>query len=283
MKKTFNLTASRLVLIILLYPWVVGFTAGEKTPQTIIDFLFGEGAYEKTFTEELRHFVEAQTVSGCGRSSSCNIPAHYEDIGTHIHREQRNNTDVGILVRHEFASGAVLIVKAGYVHSKASISDSYSYGDGSSMKTQDNTSPIDTWWYGLGYGISGTQAGLEGGIVYFDNSRGMEEQLLPLKISPFGRLRIGREDSWYYTMSYLYEPTYLSSGSVFEAGFSFPLSSSSLWVGYGEGPYESSSVIARLNVLLPSSPVSLLISGSYNINRDVSASTFTLGMRYAFK
>jgi len=169
------------------------------------------------------------------------------------------------------------------------IRDSYTYTDTNLSHTSNDMSLVDTWWYGLGVGFSGPYVGLEGGVQYIDHLNGLDSRWLSGKVNPFGKIRIGYEDSWYYTLSYLSEGTYLTSGGILQTGFSLPIfpetlfSNSSIWLGYGAGPWDASNLIACLTIVPNSLPISFIVSGSYNIIGDVKASSLMGGIRYSFK
>jgi hypothetical protein len=253
---------TRLLGIVLLYPFIVGFD-GETLPKLIIDFVFGSGSYNNAYTD----------IPGCIGS-------------TYSHQESLNVTDYGGTIR--FNSGTFsLIGKAGIYRLDHTFEDRISDVDNwgipnDTVKRTSASFHAEGDWYGIGGGFNGEDAAFDIGLCYYPSGSWLDTLDRETTIRPFARLRIGAENKLNFSASYLYNSTYFTQ-TFFDMGMGIPANNSRFWIGFGLGPIQSFNLIFRAEIFSSSLPIGLL--GSINIcpGSQTSGTSGTLGIRYTLK
>lgn len=255
--------SSTLLVVLCLYPWIVGFTTEDKTSSTIIDLVFGTGAYERVSKD-------------CNSRISERHKYTYSEIGGNI-RYQKNDL--------------VLIGKTGWLqiphrHEQyPPISSSKDLGyDYANPIVSNETS--NTFYIGGGIGVALGYFGIDVGLLFAGPQINADPPYAAKNIIPFGNIRVGFDSAWHFSFSALYNAGLYNSGGIFDMGFYIPFKNtrSSVWFGIGAGPNGSLNLILK-TVLAPKDfPVALLLSGGANPNSgdDYPSWGITAGLRYQY-
>lgn len=94
-------------------------------------------------------------------------------------------------------------------------------------------------------GLNFPYVGIDLGLLYFNKLHSFYFPLNDSHIQPTGKLRIGFEDSWYFSMSFLTNNTLISEGGIFNmgCGFRFSNTQSSMWIGFGAYPQNTEFIV----------------------------------------
>ncbi len=256
-------TSSILLVVGCLNPWIVGFSAEDNTSSTIIDLVFGTGAYE-------------QVSRDCQSRITSRDKFTYGEIGGNI-RYQNNRF--------------VLIGKTGWLQIPHR-HDQYPPISTTQDQGYDYANPIissetsNTYYIGGGAGIAFGYFGLDLGVLFAGPQINADPPYAAKNLIPFGNIRVGFDSAWHYSVSVLYNAGLYNSGSIFDMGFYFPFKNtrSSAWFGIGAGANGSFCAIIK-TVLAPKDfPIAFLLSAGANpmAGDDYPSWGITAGLRYQY-
>jgi hypothetical protein len=237
MKNKTAIRASRLLIVIFFYGSVVGFTGKEKnTEKTWIDFLAGFGSF-------------TQVIRDCS--------------GNVIHHDDYPFFDGAISVRHTFGYGAITGKIGGFTAQKST------HNLDSLSSRNLNYSSV---YGGVALGLNTPFLGLDLGILYFNNIHSYYMLIEDSHFQPMGRLRLGFEDAWYFSVSIMDNDPLFSGGGMFDMGLGFRIaqSESSIWFGLGGGPYADTQFILKTEIVPKEWKTKLLFSGNIGFGDDGS-------------
>lgn len=244
------ITRSRVLIALFFYGSVVGFTSSkEQSEKTWIDFVAGFGNFTKV-----------------ARDCNGNVVQHddypFIDGGVSLHE------NYGVLS----LTGKVNAFQA---TRKTFNLTSYSY-DG-----------FDDHFYSIGVGaslgVNFPYLGLDLGVIYFSDIISTEFPTFDSHFQPIGKLRIGLEDKWFFSTSFLYNTSLLSQGGMFDIGLGFTMkdSRSKLWLGLGAAPYSDIQWILRGEIAPKEWKPILLLSGNVGFGADGSVEYgLSAGLRF---
>jgi len=255
MKLRSPLRKAHILFAIFFYNSVVGFTSGDKpgSESTWVDFIAGFGSL-------------TQVVRDCN--------------GNVIRHDDYPFVDGGASIHHTIGYAAFTGKINTFRVTRKTFNISNSYADTSWDPVFSSTG------VGAAFGLNAPFAEFDAGVMYFNN---IANDYFPIRGShfqPMWKLRIGFEDSWYFSSSYFYNNTLLAQGGRFDIGFGFHISGtqSALWLGFGEEPYSDDQLIFRADIVPSDWKAHFLFSGNIGFGADGSTEFgASLGLRVDLK
>lgn len=122
--------------------------------------------------------------------------------------------------------------------------------------------------------------GIDAGLLYFDKLHPFYFPVNESHIQPMGKIRIGFEDVWYWSISFLYNNTLITHGAELEwgLGFHFPETKSSMWLGVGMYPQPDGVLIARATIAPQQWKFAVLFSGNFGWHSQTAQVDFGLSL-----
>lgn len=245
---------TRMAWMVLLYPFIVGYTDPNPSKKGIVDLVLGFGNFMNI------------NYSGCaGDGSKTVVSNSFIDFG------------VDIRTKGESLHG---VVKGGYI-SNSSSGTRYNYSGQSTSTEKLAKVSNSTGFIGVGIEVDESWIGFTLGAILFTEK-------IP-KISetaqPFVNIRFGEVNKFNATIGYLTNPTSLSYGGPVDIMIGFPVNSdgsSTMGLGIGGGIYQAMQFKLRLNITPSGSSTGILINGNYGTAEGYAEYGMSIGLRFTY-
>jgi hypothetical protein len=243
---------TRMVWMVLLYPFIVGYTDPTPSKKGIVDLVLGFGNFMNI------------NYSGCGGDKTV-IANSFTDFG------------VDIRTKGEIVHG---VIKGGYMHIQPS---NNLYRSSTSSNTYTNSKPQSqsTGFVGAGFEIDESWVGFTLGAILFTE----KTSTISSTALPFFNLRLGGAKKFNTTIGFLNTPTSLSNGGPLDIMIGFPVNSdgsSTVGLGIGGGIYQSMQLKLRLNITPSESKIGILINGNYGSIEGYAEYGMSVGLRFMY-
>lgn len=247
----------RFVIILALLPWITGCGPTKRlVDESWVEVMGGVGRT----TQDI--FVPNKEFPGCGP--------------VHIGKDDATLADGGIRYGHYFGkSGYVIEAGGGYVHTTNVSAPRWDVAT-------TTTPHLGVRNSGFGYFSFGRDAddfGWRLGVFVSDSLHYREQTVFPVV-----RMRIGSMNSIHGEIGTMRDPTYISSGSIVDAGINFPDPDhrTNYYLGIGGGlGYASMQVVGQIEVNVQKH-TSLKASGNFGVlnsnKKDGDAQEFGVGL-----
>ncbi len=245
---------SRILIAIFFYSSVVGFTSGDGSGEkTWVDLVAGIGSFT--------HIIK-----------DCN--------GNILRHDDYPITDAGATIEHNYGIGT-FIGKLGTF----SITRTTSYISDKYQESPSDDLSYSSSYIGAGIGLNFPYLGIDGGILYFQNISSAHLPIQNSHYQPMAKLRIGFEDSWYFSTSFFRNTPLMVNGGLYDLGLGFKLSGSksSAWFGFGGGPYNEGQFIARVMIAPNGWKAAVHLSGNFGLGSDGTEYGVSAGLRWNFQ
>ncbi len=243
---------TRMAWMVLLYPFVVGYTDPTPSKKGFVDLVVGFG-----------NFININ-YSGCDGDKTVTANS-FTDFG------------VDIRTKGETVHG---VIKGGYMHIQPSKN---LHRSSTSSNTYTNSEPPSqsTGFFGGGFEVDESWIGYTLGILIFtEKTATIETNALP-----FFNLRFGKTDNVNVSIGCLNTPTSLSNGGPLDIMIGFPVNSdgsSTVGLGIGGGIYQGMQFKLRLNITPSGSRTGILINGNYGTAEGYTEYGMSVGVRFTY-
>jgi hypothetical protein len=258
-KKSSRLLHKTLIML-LLFPWMIG--------------------CQRTLVRHDENWIEGMGGSGKMTQTIYYIPPGPNCGPEAIGRYDAQFADAGVRLGHYSGnSGIVIEGGAGYV---TTLSESQARWYNDTVRTP-NVGVKNTFYGFLDAGYDADYFGWRFGVFLSDSLHYQSQLVLPTV-----RLRLGALEEIHAEMGMMRNPTFLSSGSIADAGVVFPLKEfqSKLYLGLGASSgYAAGQILGQVEIQA-TNDIFIKASGNYGIlnsgkrTDDPSEYGFGLGIKY---
>ncbi len=229
---------TRLLILFLLYPWMVGFNGPNDSLPNTFSIFGGSGQYDH-ITRDCNNHITSVTE----------IP--FQEVGGSV--ESPLADWVGYTLRGGYISAASGAGCAVFTESSGALTDSL----GNPVRGSAGASRQSGYYGGGTLRLRSNFFGLDVGGLAFSRHVAFSE-FYPSAVVVTGGLRVGHLDAWYITADFLNDDMLFSSRAAGSFGFGMSLGDveegtrtkrhSTLWLGLGGYPYDATLMMAKVSV-----------------------------------
>ncbi len=260
-KRCFIKNRMRIILFLVVYPYLVGFSPDPDSSATIVDLLLGYGSHS---------YVT------------------YDCAGNVTSKTKYSDVDYGVSVTHKIDAFKFGARAGGYIINAPdqgfSYNSSYFYTSTVSNKTSvfylNPFIGTDSKYFEMSFGTS-----LFSDYAYKDSKemagRISEFLIGDSNIHPTWTLRIGNNEKFHFTTQYLSSVPLFSGGGIFDTGFGFGSTESRnlTWLGISSGPYQNIGFSFKQNIQL-NDKTDILIRGRFGGIEKTFEGGISAGIRF---